>query len=91
MMAIEINLGTLRDKTDEELIALADDLAFQLDLVGDEQTRRIIEALQHKGITLNTGDGRQSLLLIIPQKSSHPTEPVPNDALEHASIWPSSA
>ena len=67
---MEINCASLRDKTDEELIALADDLALELDLVGDEQSRRIIESFQHNRITLNTGDGRQSLLLIIPQKPS---------------------
>ena len=82
-MATEINLATLRDKTDEELIALADDLAFQLDLVGDEQTRRIIGAYQHKRISVNTDDGRQSILLIIPQKSSRSAGPIPKVALGH--------
>jgi hypothetical protein len=69
-MAMEINFATLRDKTDEELIALADDLAFQLDLVGDEQCRRIVETFQHKRFTLNSDDPHQSTLLIIPQSSS---------------------
>ena len=45
---MRIHSAMLRDKTDAELIAIASDLTFQLDLVGDEQTRRIIEALQHK-------------------------------------------
>jgi hypothetical protein len=67
---MEINFATLRDKTDEELIALADDLAFQLDLVGDEQCRRIVETFQHKRFALNSDDPHQSTLLIIPQSSS---------------------
>jgi hypothetical protein len=71
MIAMEINRVTLRDKTDEELIALADDLAIQLDLVGDEQCRRIVETFQHKRLAMYSGDAFQNMLLIVPDKSSH--------------------
>jgi hypothetical protein len=48
MVAMKNHSDELSGKTDAQLIAIADDLAVQLDRVGDEQDRRNTETCQRE-------------------------------------------